>query len=115
MKVYVIENDYYSDRHIIGVTETEEEAKKICDAIYDCEYSEWDTNHFQVNQIRFEVTHFSGDEWVAELDRYHDDSNGESYCYYDGCYIVFAMTPEQAIKIAQDMEAEIKAKKAGIV
>jgi hypothetical protein len=29
MKVYVIEKGMYSDRHIIGVVETEEEAKKI--------------------------------------------------------------------------------------
>ena len=31
MVVYVIEQGQYSERHIVGVVETEEEAKQLCD------------------------------------------------------------------------------------
>ena len=52
MKVYVIEKGCYSDRHVVGVTETEKEAKAICKVIsgkykYDkASYTEYDTKQF---------------------------------------------------------------------
>lgn len=121
MKVYVIEKGIYSDRHIIGVVETEEEAKKICEAVSgnykfdDASYTEYDTKQFVTKQLRFMVNNWYGD-WRAEYDDYDFRSmykTNTKEC--DGLYIIYASTPQQAIKIAQDMKAEEDAKEAGIV
>lgn len=121
MKVYVIEKGSYSDRHVVGVTETEKEAKEICKAIsgkykYDkASYTEYDTKQFQINRLRFNVSYLY-DEWEVEYDEYDiyadNKENGE---YYEDNYIIYANSPDQAIKIAQDMRAEKLAKKEGLV
>lgn len=118
MKVYVMQRGQYSDRHIVGVVDDEEKAKTIC-SMLDAFYSEWDTNQFDVsNCLRFTVhnpdTSYTGD-WMAELDDYDIyDEYKENGVYYDGFYVIYANSPDEAIRIAQDMEAQIKAERAGL-
>lgn len=123
MKVYAIEKGWYSDKHIIGIVETEDEAKSIVDAIkggsYDSDsvrYSEYDTKQFQKNRMRFTVDHEYDNSWHAEYDEY--DWNNEykdNTKAYEGHYVIYADTPGQAIKIAQDMYWEEKARREGLV
>lgn len=122
MKVYVIEKGYYSDRHIIGIVESKEEAKSIVDAIkfnqYDADsisYEEYDTLQFSDKRFRYAVTRYSDSDWEAEFDEYDLWSNyKESIRDYPDHYIIYANSGEQAIKIAQDMRAEELARKEGI-
>lgn len=121
MKVYVIEKGMYSDRHIIGVVESEEKAKKICNVISTnqeedwVEYTEYDTHQFSTIRLRYHVSEFCG-EWNAEYDDYglygmYRDNEEQ----YEGSYVIYANSPQQAIKIAQDMKAEKLAKESGVV
>lgn len=122
MKVYVIEKGYYSDRHIIGIVESKEEAKSIVDAIkcgsYDADsisYEEYDTLQFSDKRFRYAVTRYSDSDWEAEFDEYDLWSNyKESIHDYSDHYIIYANSPNQAIKIAQDMRAEELARKNGL-
>lgn len=123
MKVYVIEKGYYSDRHIIGIVETKKEADEICKVLYDTNsydkdsigYSEYDTKQFQTNRLRFHVSYLC-DEWEAEYDDYDIyESYKENTETYEDNYIIYANSPDQAIKIAQDMRAEKLAKKEGLI
>ena len=119
MKVYVLQKGQYSDRHVIGVTDDKRKAKKICNMI-DASFSEFDTEQFQVpNCLRYEVwderMSYTG-EWIAEYDEYDIyDEYKENAIDYDGHYIIYADSPDQAIKIAQDMRAEKLAKEKGIL
>lgn len=121
MKVYVIEKGAYSDRHVVGVAETKKEAEEICKAItgkYKYEiasYTEYDTKQFQINQIRFQVSYLCN-EWGAEYDDYDFyEKYKENTEVYEDFYIIYANSPDQAIKIAHDMRAEKLAKKAEII
>ena len=125
MKVYVIEKGVYSDRHIVGVVETEEEAKRICEIISEkkgskyfediASYEEYDTTKFRTNRLRYIVTEAFG-EWDARYDDYDLYSQyKDSTCIYEGAYVVYANSQQQAIKIAQDMAAQGKAEKEGII
>jgi len=121
MKVYVIEKGCYSDRHVVGVTETKEEADEVCKAItgkykYDkASYTEYDTKQFQINQIRFQVSYLCN-EWEAEYDDYDFyEEYKENTEVYEDFYVIYANTSDQAIKIAQDMRAEKLARKEGLV
>lgn len=121
MKVYVIEKGIYSDRHIIGIVETEAEAKNVIKAIkcgsYDDDsisYEEYDTHQFADKRFRYNVTDYAGD-WEAEYDEYDLwDKYKENTCESFGSYIIYANSPDQAIKIAQDMRAEELARKNGL-
>ena len=119
MKVYVIEKGRYSDRHVIGVVESKEEAEQICKAVSghyygeDATYEEYDTTRFQNNRMRFIV--YDTDKWRVEYDDYNLYENyKENAEYYDGAYIIYANSPDVAIKIAQDMKAEKLAKEKGV-
>lgn len=122
MKVYVIQKGCYSDRHIVGVVETEKEAKNVCDAIKDCEwdsdslsYAEYDTKQFQDKRIRFTVWRESDNSWHCEYDDYDlYDNYVENTCDYEDHYVIYADTGNQAIKIAQDMYYEEQAKNEGL-
>lgn len=116
MKVYVIEKGLYSDRHIIAVVETEEEAEKISQVL-DADYSEWDTKQLNCNRLKFIVTNLYDDSWDVEYHEYEDwfPDITETQIISDGLYCVFANSQDQARKIAQDMKAEELARKAGIV
>lgn len=119
MKVYVIERGDYSDRHIVGVFESREEARNICkrltpepDESISC--VEYDTNQFSANRMRFIVDKFLG-EWDANHDDYDlYNMYTENVCDYEDHYVIYANSANQAIKIAQDMEAQIRAEKEGI-
>lgn len=118
MKVYVIEHGYYSDRYIIGVTESRKDAEEIVRAMNldedATDITEYDTEQFKVNnRLRFFVElGFYGDDECS----FEDDSS----CYskilkttrlYDSAYIVYAKNHEEALKIARDMEAQRKYQK----
>ena len=121
MKVYVIEKGCYSDRHIIGIVESETEAKNVIEAIKcgsynddSISYEEYDTHQFADKRFRYNVTDYNGD-WEAEYDEYdlwnkYKENSHES----SGSYIIYANSPNQAIKIAQDMRAEELARKSGL-
>lgn len=114
MKIYVIQKGEYSDRHIVGVTDDKNKAKKLCDML-DASFSEFDTEQFSIpNSLRFEVWNPSNSYtggWIAEYDDYDIyDNYKENAIDYDGHYIIYADSPQQAIKIAQDMRAEKLAK-----
>ena len=121
MKVYVIEKGYYSDRHIIGVVESEEKAKEVIKAVRDnhdadsVKYTEYDTDQFNDKRFRYIVYNEYNVEWLAEYDAYVYDDVDETQKIYDGCYVVYADSAEQAIKIAQDMYYEEMAMKEGLV
>lgn len=122
MKVYVIEKGCYSGRHIIGIVESETEAKNVIEAIncggYEDDsisYEEYDTHQFIDKRFRYNVTNYNGD-WEAEYDEYDLwDKYKENTCESSGSYIIYANSPDQAIKIAQDMRAEELAHKEGLV
>ena len=119
MKIYVIQKGQYSDRHVIGITDNKKKAERICDML-DAGYSEWGTDQFNVdNCIRFEVydpnCSYNG-EWTADYDEYDIyDNYQESVEINNGVYIIYANSPSQAIKIAQDMKAEKLAKKTELL
>lgn len=119
MKIWVIQKGEYSDRHIIGVTETEDLAKKIVEATSDnynkSFYREFDTDQFKDARHRYIVSNWT-DEWKAEYDDYdiYEYYGNDNKMLSEFEYVIFAENQEQAIKIAQDMLAENKAKKAGI-
>lgn len=118
MKIYVMQKGQYSDRHVIGVTDNKDKAIKICDMI-DANWSEWDTDQFNLpNVMRFTVSNPYNsytNEWLAEFDDYDIyDEYKDNSVVYDGYYVVYADSPNTAIKIAQDMEAQIKAERAGL-
>jgi len=118
MKVYVIEKGVYSDRHVVAVVETEEEAKIICNGISpypeEVNYTEYNTRQFATNRLRFHVNEWSN-EWEAEYDDYGFYSAYKNNCEESiGSYVIYANSPQQAIKIAQDMKAEKLAKEKGV-
>ena len=119
MKVYVIEQGYYSGRGVVGVVETEEEAKKLCETLYtdidSVGYTEFDTEQLQTKLLRY-VVHYSSGEWEADFDD-EDlyERHTENTIINEDFYIILAKTADQAIKIAQDMRAEELAKRKGIV
>jgi hypothetical protein len=122
MKVYVIEKGIYSDRHIIGVVESEEEAKNIVEAIKcgdykddSISYEEYDTRQFSDKRLRYTVSRYSHGDWQAEYDDYDLYKEfKENACVYSDYYVIYANSPNQAIKIAQDMRAEELAHKNGL-
>ena len=121
MDVYVIEKGCYSDRHVVGVTETQEEAERICELLnrikYDA-YANWekyDTHQFITKPMRFLVSN-DFDEWRVDFDDYDLYKNyTENSEIYEGYYVIYAREPDVAIKIAQDLDARIKAEKLQIV
>ena len=124
MKVYVIEKGWYSDRHIVGVVENESEAKELCkifnnETRHDSDsvtYSEYDTKQFRNKRLRFIVNDYGIADWQCEYDDYDlYFVYPENSIVYDGCYVVYAESPQQAIKIAQDMKVMELAKKEGIL
>ena len=120
MKVYVIEKGMYSSKFIVGVVESEEEAKQICEVVSDekyggkAHYTEYDTEQFKTNLIKYVVDN-TYTEWNVKFCEDWEwtefDHNGVAYA---DCYVIFAHNQKEAIKIAQDMAAEEFAKKKGV-
>ena len=114
MKVYVIETGCYSDRHVIGVVETKEEAEHLCEVLDDSTYTEFDTNQFKDGRLRY-ILEYLWDDWEVRFDSYGIYENvNDSIEDYDDHYIILANSPTKAIKIAQDMRAQKEAIKLGI-
>lgn len=122
MKVYVIQRGYYSDRHIIGVVETKEEAIRIAEALKDSwdrdsvAWREYDTKQFVDHRFRYTVERMYDNTWHIEYDEYGAYKEYEETAkIYDDNYVVYAYNTQQAIKIAQDMYYEEQAQKEGLV
>ena len=123
MKVYVIMKGEYSDRHVVGVALDEEKAKKIAEAMSDgfgygdAWVDEYDTEEFTTMRIRYIVDYYESGRWEVVVDdwgNYEEYTENSAAAHYEGKYIVFAESQEQAIKIAQDMRAQELAKENGI-
>lgn len=122
MLVYVIETGQYSDRHVVGVTDNKEKAKQICDAINggrviienSTTYTAYDTDQFQTQKLRYTVDFNMDDSPVCEYDDWLYDQYTMNTLVYPGFFIIYADTPEQAIKIACDMHAEAEAERNGL-
>ena len=79
MMVYAVLKGWYSDRHIVGIVESEEEAKELCrmfnkETRYDSDsvsYEEYDTKKFADKRFRFIVNDYCGfGDWECEYDDY---------------------------------------------
>lgn len=122
MLVYVIETGQYSDRHVVGVTDNENKAKEICKAIEGgrlifkgTTYTPYDTDQFQTQKLRYTVDFNMDDSPVCEYDDYgYYDYHTENTLEYPGFFVIYADSPEQAIKIASDMHAEAEAERNGL-
>lgn len=128
MKVYVVEEGYYSDRHIAGIAESQEEAKEIARAVTGARnpyyvrdnvtITEYDTKAFANGRLKFLVNFYDNTVSVENLslcqERIEDDYAETSYIPELDEYVVFARDKEQAVKIARDMEAQRKAEEAGV-
>lgn len=123
MIIYVIEQGRYSDRHVVGLVETEEEAKRLCDSLNKCAciyknsatYTAYDTKQFQTKKMRYTVTFLYEDEPLVEYDDYgFYDTYDHSVMVHSGFFVIYADTPEQALKIAYDMRAEAEAERNGL-
>lgn len=132
MKVYVVQKGHYSDMHIIAVTENKETANEIAKAACnkgwiagpDTYVEEYDTKQFETGIVKFDVDLWEDafidnedidiDEQVEYVDYDLYEEYTENTRMSKGRYIIFAKSKEQALKIAQDMEAEYKAIEAGI-
>ena len=121
MIVYVIEQGIYSDRKVIGVTETEEKAKQICNGLnrysFDssANYSAYDTEQFQTQKIRYTVVFTLDNEPEVSVDRFGIfDQYDHSVMVYPEFFVIYTDTPEQAVKIAYDMRAEAEAERNGL-
>lgn len=126
MKVYVVEQGIYSGKHIVGISESLEEAKMISDAVNDSRYpsyasdeisiTEYDTKAFRDCRLKFLVSIYDDDVNVEIVDFSWDlykEFTETCYTGY-GDYIIYAKNVEQAVKIARDMEAQRKAKEVGV-
>ena len=125
MKVYVIEKGEYSGRHVIGVTDSKEKAKRICESIkgkghYDedsVRYTEYDTDQFTDESFyRYEVNDLGENDWYVSYDEWDTwGSYKQNEILSEDWFIVYAHDSDEAIKIAQDMQAKYKAEQAGVV
>ena len=118
MKVYVITKGVYSDYHIVGVCLDEKKAKEIAKVISDkynnAYVEEFDSDQFITKTPRWIVGYYTH-KWTAEYDEYDLRSvHTENTIIDSHNFVIYADTPEQAIKIAQDMRAEYLAKKKGV-
>ena len=127
MKVYVIERGAYSDRHIIGVVETEEEAIKICEIVNkayshiltrdQARYTEYDTKQFNAGtRFRYFAYYNSNGVYALGIDDYNLFEKYKETCKImdQSTYVIYAENKDQAWKIARDMKAADDAMKAKI-
>lgn len=128
MKIfYAVTDGYHSDYHIIAITDNKERAENV-KKLYSSEYSEPMIEEFFDSESKDEAfysvrydTDGSYDVILREFD--WDNSFNiniiKENTSHDGWwkYKVFVMAKDEhhAIKIAQDLWAEYKAKKEGIV
>lgn len=110
MKIYVIEKGAYSDHRVIGVALTKERADAIAKIASDrwntAYYSTWESEQFET-ALRFYVQYDYGD-WTVEYDDLELYPTYKENTALDcNRFVVFADSLEKAVKIAQDMRAEI--------
>lgn len=125
MIVYVIEQGEYSDRCVVAVRETLEEAKAYVDLKRKAEGNRYFPERYSVScfdtkgmiiysKNAYEI-HFMPDGSICYVYKIEDQTNYLDWCEYENPMIIHADSEEQARKIAYDRLAELKARKAGIV
>lgn len=77
MKVYVVEKGAYSDRHIVGIAESQEEAKEIARAVTGARnpyyvrdnvtITEYDTKAFANGRLKFLVNFYDNTASIEDL------------------------------------------------
>lgn len=119
MKVYVITKGDYSDYHIVGVTTDKDKAETVAKEVSGewqfntASVETYDTDQF-LTRLRYRVE-FDGLRWSAHFDDYnYYDKYAENHAFSNVCFIIYADTKEEAIKVAQDMRAKMLAEKEGI-
>lgn len=127
---YAITSGYYSDYHIIAITDDRKKAEHFCEVYNETNRESADIEEFEEmvirNRIRFVVVvHTNGRAdyvRVDEYDEYKEHENSVCELPYDKrnpnqtFYEVFlsAKDKEHALKAAYDMIAVYKAQKEGI-
>lgn len=122
MIVYVIEEGEYSDRRVVAVRETLEEAKAYVDLKqksgrgYRETYgiSAYDTQgNIVYCKDAYRVCFHNGD--INAIDKDESEVDYLDWCECESQMIIHADSKDQARKIAYDRLAELKARKEGIV
>ena len=122
---YAVTDGDYSDYHIVAITDNKERAENI-KKLYTTKYSEPMIEEYFDGEVSDEAVYFVRYKTDGNYDVYLDDfdmGNSNINVIYEstGCdwfkYDVTVMAKDEnhAIKIAQDLWAEYKAKKEGIV
>lgn len=127
MIVYVIEEGEYSDRHIVAVRESLDDAKSLVDMKLNKELksgrlfgdtyaiSAFDTKGGIVYPDDCYEIRFNSKGVICEANKVDNHSDFIDWDTYKGWMFIHAKSEEQARKIAYDRYAQIQARKAGIV
>lgn len=122
MIVYVIEEGEYSDRHVVAVRESLDDAKKYVELKqksgrgYRETYviSSFDTEGAIIYcKDAYRIYFFR--EKIYKVVKLDDEEDYLDWCEYEDMMIIHADSEEHAKKIAYDKLAELKARKEGIV
>lgn len=132
-KAWVIVAGDYSSFHVIAVARSEEEAEEICtkrNQLANSTWNEWMWEELPVatpNDVRMVPSYVYRWTWKEGVRGYHPPLQAEPEVTYeagvgeptwdldyDWGFRLRGHTPEQAAKIAQDREAERKAREAGL-
>ena len=133
MTVYIIECGFYSDKYILGVYSSEDEAKGICEIFNKIRSSNYGREEHYARYYSYEVDsprfswegtkpywiHVNGKEvddavCLDDLDsydyRHYDAEEPENYKInsYSNEFFVMATDKDHALKTASDMYAEYK-------
>ena len=122
---YAVTDGDYSDYHIVAITDNKERAENI-KKLYTTKYSEPMIEEYFDGEVSDEAVYFvryktdgNYDVYLVDFDMENSNINvvyeptGCDWFKYD--VTVMAKDENHAIKIAQDLWAEHKAKKEGIV
>ena len=120
---YAVTDGDYSDYHIIAITDNKERAENI-KKLYRSNYSEPMIEEFYDSEVKDQTTWLiwaksNGEFESNRISNNRNDINKIREAAFGSCFkysvLVFAKDENYAIKIAQDLWAEYKAKKEGIV
>lgn len=124
---YAVTDGDYSDYHIIAITDNKERAENI-KKLYSGKYSEPMVEEFfdgeAKNEALYDVLYNTDGSYNVTLQTFNKEYSSDINIIRESVphnhwwkyqVLVIAKSKDQAIKIAQDLWAEYKAKKEGIV
>lgn len=124
---YAVTDGDYSDYHIIAITDNKERAENI-KKLYSSKYSEPMIEEFfdgeAKNEALYDVLYNTDGSYNVTLQTFDKEyssdiniirENVPNNHWWKYQVLVMAKSKDQAIKIAQDLWAEYKAKKEGVV